>query len=56
MDGPTGGKFVLAPKPYKKLVVKIYMKDANGESNGTDECFVAEKDGKLVIATPAPAK
>jgi hypothetical protein len=55
MDGPTGGKFILAPKPYKKLVVKIHVKDANGESNSTDESFVAEKDGKLVIATPAPA-
>ena len=55
MDGPTGGKFILAPKPYKKLVVKIHVKDANGESNATDESFVAEKDGKLVIATPAPA-
>ncbi len=56
MDGPTGGKFVLAPKPYKKLVIKIQVKDANGESNASDESFVAEKDGKLVIATPAPAQ
>ncbi len=56
MDGPNGGKYILSPKPYKKLVVKITMKDANGESSGTDESFVAEKDGKLIIATPAPAK
>ena len=56
MPGPTGGNFVLAPKPYKKLVVKIKMKDANGESNSNNESFVAEKDGKLVIATPAPAQ
>jgi hypothetical protein len=56
MDGPTGGKFVLAPKPYKKLVIKIEMKDANGESSSNNETFIAEKDGKLVIATPAPAK
>jgi hypothetical protein len=55
MDGPTGGKFVLAPKPYKKLVVKIHIKDANGESDSTDESFIAEAGGKLVIATPAPA-
>ena len=55
MNGPTGGKFILAPKPYKKLVVKITKKDASGESTSTDESFVAEKDGKLVIATPAPA-
>lgn len=55
MDGPTGGKFVLMPKPYKKLVVKIHVKNDNGESTSSDESFVAEKDGKLVIATPAPA-
>ena len=55
MDGPTGGKFILVPTPYKKLVIKIHVKDANGESDGTDESFVAEKDGKLFIATPAPA-
>lgn len=55
MDGPAGGKFVLMPKPYKKLVVKIHVKNDNGESTSSDESFVAEKDGKLVIATPAPA-
>lgn len=55
VDGPAGGKFVLAPQPYKKLVIKIHMKDDNGESNSTDETFVAEKDGKLYIATPSPA-
>ncbi len=55
MDGPAGGKFVLAPKPYKKLVIKIHVKNDNGESTSTDESFIAEKDGKLVIATPTPA-
>jgi len=55
MDGPAGGKFVLAPKPYKKLFVKVTIKDANGESSSNNESFVAEKDGKLFIATPAPA-
>jgi hypothetical protein len=55
MDGPTGGKFILVPKPYKKLVIQITKKDANGDSKSSDESFVAEKDGKLVIATPAPA-
>ena len=55
MDGPAGGKFVLAPKPYKKLYINISQKDANGESKTTSESFVAEYDGKLVISTPAPA-
>jgi hypothetical protein len=53
-DGPTG-KVKLAPKPYKKLVVKMESKDANGSSSSTDAVFVAEVNGKLVICTPAPA-
>ena len=56
MDGPTGGKFVLAPKPYKKLVIKTETKSATGSSTTSNETYVAEVDGKLVIATPAPLK
>jgi hypothetical protein len=56
MDGPGGGKFVLAPKAYKKLVIKTEKKSSTGNSSSTSESFVAEADGKLVIATPAPAK
>ena len=55
MEGPTGGQFVLAPKPYKKLFVKIETKDANGSQSGTSEAYVAEIDGRIVISTPAPA-
>ena len=53
-DGPTG-KVKLAPKPYKKLVVKIESKTADGSSSSTDSVFVAEVNGKVVICTPAPA-
>ena len=53
-DGPSG-KIKLAPQPYKKLVVKMESKDANGSSSSTDSVFVAEVSGKLVICTPAPA-
>jgi hypothetical protein len=56
MPGPAGGNFVLAPKPYKKLVIKVETKDANGSSSSSSETFVADKDGKLVISTPAAAK
>lgn len=56
MDGPTGGKFVLAPKPYKKLIIKLESKTANGTSSSSSESYVAEADGKIVIATPAPVK
>jgi hypothetical protein len=56
MAGPGGGKFVLVPKPYKKLVIKTESKTATGSSKSSNESFVAEQDGKLWIATPAPAK
>jgi hypothetical protein len=53
-DGPTG-KIKLAPKPYKKLVAKVSSKTGDSSSESTDTVFVAEIDGKIVIATPAPA-
>lgn len=53
-DGPTG-KVILAPKPYKKLVLKIASKNADGTSSSTSTVFVAEAGGKIVICTPAPA-
>ena len=54
-DGPNG-KFKLAPKPYKKLVLKVDTKNANGTSSSTSTVFVADVGGKIVICTPAPAK
>ena len=56
MPGPAGGNFMLVPKPYKKLVIKVETKDSNGSSSSSSEAFVADKDGKIVISTPAPAK
>lgn len=56
MDTPDGGKAILLPKPYKKLVIKIDTSDANGTSSSTNTIFVAEQDGKLGVAMPAPAK
>jgi len=53
--GPDGKpmKFTLAP--VKKLVIKSETKDANGSSSSTNEVFVGEADGKLVIPAPGPA-
>ena len=56
MPGPDGKMAILLPKPYKKLVIKIDASDANGTSTSSSEIFVAEKDGKLGISMPAPAK
>lgn len=54
-DMPNG-KMKLAPKPYKKLVVKIDTKTADSNGNSSSEIFIGEDKGKLVIAVPAPAK
>jgi hypothetical protein len=54
-DGPNG-KFVLAPKPYKKLALKIDSKTADGMASSTSTVFVAEIGGKIVICTPGKAK
>jgi (p)ppGpp synthase/HD superfamily hydrolase len=53
---PDGSNVVLMPKPYKKLVIKLATKTADMESTSESSAFVAEKDGKLGIAVPAPAE
>ena len=53
---PDGTNVKLAPKPYKKLVIKLATKTAETDSTSTSSIFVAEKDGKLGIAVPAPAQ
>ena len=55
MDTPDGGKAVLMPKAYKKLVIKIDTSDANGTSSATSTVLVGEQDGKLGIAMPHTA-
>lgn len=54
-DGPTG-KLCLVVKPTKKLVVVTETKDENGTSSSTNENFVAEKDGKIMIPVPGACK
>jgi hypothetical protein len=55
MPGPDGSMARLAPKPYKKLVIEIDTKDANGTMKSTNTIFIAEKDGKLGVPLPVPA-
>jgi hypothetical protein len=55
-DGPGGGKVKLAPKPYKKLVLKVETKTSDTTSSSTSEVFVADVDGKVLISVPIPAK
>ncbi|CAN5886289.1 hypothetical protein BH11VER1_BH11VER1_06240 [soil metagenome] len=53
---PDGKKYTMPIKPIKKLVIKTEFKDANGSSSSSSSSPVAEKDGKLVIPVPVPAK
>jgi hypothetical protein len=53
---PDGTNVKLAPKPYKKLVIKLATKTADSQSTTESSIFVAEKDGKLGISVPAPAQ
>lgn len=55
-DGPGGMKTRLPLKPTKKLRIVVETKDGDNTSSSTNESFVAEKDGKLVIPVPATAK
>ena len=55
-QGPGGTKLRLPLKPTKKLKITLEASDANGNSTTTSESFIAEKDGKLVIPVPVPAK
>lgn len=53
---PDGTKAKLLAKPYKKLVIEVEAEKAESITTSTTEVFLAEAGGKLVIATPAPAK
>ncbi len=53
---PSGQKAKLSLKPTRKLVLKTETTDGDNHSSSSSECFVAEKDGKLVIPVPAPVK
>lgn len=53
--GPDGKPMKFTLPPVKKLVIKTETKDANGSTSSSNEVFVGEADGKLVIPVPGPA-
>lgn len=53
---PDGKMYVVSLKPVKQLVVVIEEKSDSGSSKSMSKVPVAEKDGKLVIPLPVPAK
>ena len=56
MTMPDGKSYVMPLKPTKQLVIVSETKSENGSSKGTSKSPVAEKNGKLVIPVPVPAK
>jgi hypothetical protein len=56
MTMPDGKSYVMGLQPTKQLVVVTETKDGSGSSKGTSKSPVAEKNGKLVIPVPVPAK
>ena len=56
MEMPDGKSYKMPLKVLKQLVIKSETKSENGSSSGTSKSPVAEKDGKLVIPVPVPAK
>lgn len=53
---PDGKMYVMGLKPVKQLVIVTEEKSDSGNSKSTSKLPVAEKDGKLVIPLPVPAK
>ena len=56
MEMPDGKKYKMPFAPTKQLVVVIEKKDGDGSSKSTSKSPVGEKNGKLVIPVPVPAK
>ena len=56
MTMPDGKSYVMGLKPTKQLVIVSETKNENGSSKSTSKSPVAEKNGKLVIPVPVPAK
>ena len=56
MTMPDGKSYVMGLQPTKQLVGVFEKKDGDSSSKSTRKSPVAEKNGKLVIPVPAPAK
>jgi len=54
MVGPGGGGVKLTPTPYKKLVVSVAIKNANGSTTtNTSTVYVADEGDNIRISAPA---
>ncbi len=56
VEMPDGKKYVMPFAPTKQLVVVIEEKNGDNTSKSTTKNPIGEKNGKLVIPVPVPAK
>ncbi|MEQ1861818.1 MAG: hypothetical protein ABMA13_18015 [Chthoniobacteraceae bacterium] len=56
MEMPDGKKYVMPFPPTRQLVIVIEQKGSEGSGKSTSKSPVGEKNGKLVIPVPVPAK
>ena len=56
MEMPDGKKYVMPFPPTKQLVIVVEEKSGEGSGKSTSKNPVGEKNGKLVIPVPVPAK
>src|SRR4051812_9707044 len=56
MQMPDGKKYKMPFTPTKQLVITYEEKNGDNSSKSTSKSPVGEKDGKLVIPVPVPAK
>lgn len=56
MEMPDGKKYVMPFQPTKQLVIVIEEKSGDSTGKSTSKSPVGEKNGKLVIPVPVPAK
>ena len=56
MEMPDGKLYKLPITPKKQLVIVIEEKEGESTGTSTHKLPVAEKDGKLIIPVPVPAK
>ena len=56
LEMPDGKKYKMPFQPSKQLVITVEEKSGDGSSKSTSKSPVGEKNGKLVIPVPVPAK
>lgn len=56
MTGPGGALVRLSPAPYKKLVVTVAIRAANGRATTTNTVYVADEGDRIRIVAPVEVR